>query len=191
MLKSIAIDHPNIFSICKNSLDKGGVIIYPTDTLYGFGVDARNENAIKKINSIKRRSSPMSIIIENFEQLNRYTKLSKGKMSFIKENINSKTTFILPSIDGVVHKSIMSNNNLIGYRIPDKTIGPKLVSEIGYPITSTSVNRHGNKPMNNPSEMIDEFGDEVDIIINAGVLPKSRGSTIYILRNNQFQIIRE
>ena len=60
MIKSIAIDDPNIFSICKNSLDKGGVIIYPTDTLYGFGVDARNENAIKKINSIKRRSSPMS-----------------------------------------------------------------------------------------------------------------------------------
>ena len=70
-------------------------------------------------------------------------------------------------------------------------MGQKLVSEIGYPITSTSVNRHGNKPMNNPSEMIDEFGDEVDIIINAGVIPKSRGSTIYILRNNQFQIIRK
>ena len=51
MIKSIAIDDPNIFSICKNSLDKCGVIIYPTDTLYGFGVDARNENAIKKINT--------------------------------------------------------------------------------------------------------------------------------------------
>ena len=53
------------------------------------------------------------------------------------------------------------------------------------------MNRHGKKPMNNPSELIDEFGDKVDIIINAGVLPKSRGSTIYILRNNQFQIIRK
>ena len=72
----------------------------------------------------------------------------------------------------------------------NNTIGPKLVSAIGYPITSSSVNRHGNKPMNNPKEIIDEFGDEVDIIINAGVLATSSGSTIYMLRNNQFQIIR-
>ena len=84
----------------------------------------------------------------------------------------------------------MSGNNFIGFRIPKNTIGPKLVSVIGYPITSSSVNRHGNKPMNKPKEIIDEFGDEVDIIINAGELPTSSGSTIYMLRNNQFQIIR-
>ena len=190
MIKNIHIDHPEIFSICKNSLDNGGVIIYPTDTLYGFGVDARNETAIKKLNSIKRRSSPISIIVENFEQLVTFTNLSKEKKKFIKENIGNKTTFILPSIKGKVHKSVMSGNNFIGFRIPKNTIGPKLVSVIGYPITSSSVNRHGNKPMNNPKEIIDEFEDEVDIIINAGVLPTSSGSTIYMLRNNQFQIIR-
>jgi len=190
MIKNIHIDHPEIFSICKNSLDNGGVIIYPTDTLYGFGVDARNETAIKKLNSIKRRSSPISIIVENFKQLVTFTNLSKEKKKFIKENIGNKTTFILPSIKGKVHKSVMSGNNFIGFRIPKNTIGPKLVSVIGYPITSSSVNRHGNKPMNKPKEIIDEFGDEVDIIINAGELPTSIGSTIYMLRNNQFQIIR-
>ena len=190
MIKNIHIDHPEIFSICKNSLDNGGVIIYPTDTLYGFGVDARNETAIKKLNSIKRRSSPISIIVENFKQLVTFTNLSKEKKKFIKENIGNKTTFILPSIKGKVHKSVMSGNNFIGFRIPKNTIGPKLVSVIGYPITSSSVNRHGNKPMNNPKEIIDEFEDEVDIIITAGVLPTSSGSTIYMLRNNQFQIIR-
>ena len=78
MIKNIHIDHPEIFSICKNSLDNGGVIIYPTDTLYGFGVDARNETAIKKLNSIKRRSSPISIIVENFKQLVTFTNLSKA-----------------------------------------------------------------------------------------------------------------
>ena len=57
MIKSIAIDDPNIFSICKNSLDKGGVILYPTDTLYGFGVDARNANAIKKV-PVNRGTAP-------------------------------------------------------------------------------------------------------------------------------------
>jgi len=190
MIKNIPLDHPEIYSICKNSLDKGEVVIYPTDTLYGFGVDARNETAIKKLNRIKRRRSPMSIIVKNFDQLSNYTKLSKEKMEFVQKNISNKTTFILPGIDGIVHKSIMSNNNLIGFRIPNNTIGPNLVSKIGYPITTTSVNRHGNKPMNNPEKMINEFGNEVDIIINAGVLPVSKGSTIYILRDDQFQILR-
>ena len=190
MIKNIPIDHPEIYSICKNSLDKGEVIIYPTDTLYGFGVNARNKIAIKKLNMIKRRSSPMSIIVKNFDQLSRYTKLSKEKTKFVQKNISNKTTFILPSVDGIVHKSIMSNNNLIGFRIPNNSIGPKLVSKTGYPITTTSVNRHGKKPMNNPEEMINEFGKEVDIIINAGVLPTTKGSTIYILKNDQFQILR-
>ena len=190
MIKNIPIDHPEIYSFCKNSLDKGEVIIYPTDTLYGFGVDARNEIAIKKLNRIKRRSSPMSIIVKNFDQLSSYTKLSKEKKKFVQKNISNKTTFILPGIDGIVHKSIMSNNNLIGFRIPNNTIGPKLVSKIGYPITTTSVNRHGSKPMNNPEEMINEFENEVDIIINAGELPASKGSTIYILTNDQFRILR-
>ena len=116
--------------------------------------------AIKKLNRIKRRSSPMSIVVKNFDQLSRFAILSKEKKKFVKQNINKKTTFILPSIDGIVHKSIMGDNNLIGYRVPNNTIGPKLVSKIGYPITTTSVNRHGRKPMINPEEMIDEFGKE-------------------------------
>ena len=190
MIKNIPIDHPEIYSICKHSLDCGKVVIYPTDTLYGFGVDARNAAAIKKLNRIKRRSSPMSIVVKNFDQLSRFAILSKEKKKFVKQNINKKTTFILPSIDGIVHKSIMGDNNLIGYRVPNNTIGPKLVSKIGYPITTTSINRHGRKPMINPEEMIDEFGKEVDIIINTGVLPTTTGSTIYILKNDQFRILR-
>ena len=190
-MKNIPTDEQQIYSICKNILDNDGIIIYPTDTLYGFGVNARSETAIKKLNKIKGRSSPMSIIVKNFEQLTKLTRLSTDQKKFIQEKINNKTTFILPSINGNIHKSIMGNNNSIGFRIPNNTFGPKLVSVTGYPITSTSVNRHGNKPMNNPKEIINEFGDEVDIIINKGVLPSSEGSTIYKLYNNQFEIIRK
>ena len=191
MIKNIPIDHSEVFSICKNCLDKGGIIIYPTDTLYGFGVDARNESAIKKLNRIKGRKSPVSIVVKSFEQLVSFTNLSEEKEKFIKQRISNKTTFILPSVEGVVHKSIMGNNKTIGFRIPKNMFGPRLVSKIGYPITSSSVNRHGNKPMNNPKEIIEEFGNEVDLIINTGILPLSSGSTIYMLRNNQFAIIRK
>ena len=190
MIKNIPIDHSEVFSICKNCLDKGGIIIYPTDTLYGFGVDARNESAIKKLNRIKGRKSPVSIVVKSFEQLVSFTNLSEEKEKFIKQRISNKTTFILPNNNPFVHKSIMGDNHSIGFRIPKNKFSPNLVSHLGYPITSSSVNRHGKRPMNNPKKIIDEFGDEVDIIINAGVLPNSSGSKIYLLKNNKFEIVR-
>ena len=190
MIKNIPLDHRDILSICKICLDKGGIIIYPTDTLYGFGVDARNESAIKRLNHIKGRKSPISIVINDFEQLVSFKNLSKNNKIFVRNNISNKTTFILPNNNPFVHKSIMGDNHSIGFRIPKNKFSPNLVSHLGYPITSSSVNRHGNRPMNNPKKIIDEFGDEVDIIINAGVLPNSGGSKIYLLKNNKFEIVR-
>ena len=142
------------------------------------------------MNHIKGRKSPISIVINDFEQLVSFKNLSKNNKIFVLNNISNKTTFILPNNNPFVHKSIMGDNHSIGFRIPKNKFSPNLVSYLGYPITSSSVNRHGKRPMNNPKKIIDEFGDEVDIIINAGVLPNSGGSKIYLLKNNKFEIVR-
>ena len=95
MIKNIPLDHRDILSICKICLDKGGIIIYPTDTLYGFGVDARNESAIKRLNHIKGRKSPISIVINDFEQLVSFKSLSKNNKIFVLNNISNKTSLHL------------------------------------------------------------------------------------------------
>ena len=190
MTKHLSIDNTNILDASAEVLDHGGIIVYPTDTLYGFGVDARNKNAIDKINKIKGRNSPMSVIAADFEQLLSWTLISDVETDLVKENIGDKTTFILPAIEGIIHGSILAPDNTIGIRIPTHPFGPDLVAKIGYPITSSSVNRHGEKPLNNPAMIIQEFGEEIDLIINAGILPSSKGSTIYMVHNNQLKKIR-
>ena len=190
MTKHLSINDTNILDDSEKILDHGGIIVYPTDTLYGFGVDARNKNAIDKINKIKGRNSPMSVIAADFKQLLSWTILSNGEIDLIAKKTGNKTTFILPAAEGVIHGSILGPDNTIGIRIPTHTFGPDLVAKIGYPITSSSVNRHGKKPLNNPTMIIQEFGKEIDLIIDAGILPPSEGSTIYMIQNNLLKKIR-
>ena len=83
MIKHLSIDNTDILVESAEVLDRGGIIVYPTDTLYGFGVDARNKDAIDKINKIKGRNSPMSVIAANFEQLLSWTIVSDIELSLI------------------------------------------------------------------------------------------------------------
>jgi len=190
MIKHLRIDNPNILDKSKEVVDRGGIIIYPTDTLYGFGADARNKAAIDKINKIKGRNSPMSVIASDFEQLLSWTRLTDIQIDIITKKIGDKTTFILPAVEGVIDVSIIGPDNTIGIRIPTHPFGPDLVAKIGYPITSSSVNRHGNKPLNDPTMIIKEFGEEIDLIIDDGILPSSKGSTIYMIHKDQLKKIR-
>ena len=190
MTKHLSIDNTNILDASAEVLDHGGLIVYPTDTLYGFGVDARNKDAIDKINKIKGRNSPMSVIAADFEQLLSWTIISDVEKDLVTEKFGDKTTFILPAVEGIIHGLILGHDNTIGIRIPSHPFGPDLVAKIGYPITSSSVNRHGKNPLNNPTMIIQEFGKEIDLIIDAGILPPSEGSTIYMIQNNQLKKIR-
>ena len=190
MTKHLSIDNTNILDASAEVLDHGGIIVYPTDTLYGFGVDARNKDAIDKINKIKGRNSPMSVIAADFEQLLSWTLISDVEKNLVTEKIGDKTTFILPAVEGIIHSSILGPHNTIGIRIPTHPFSTDLVAKTGYPITSSSVNRHGDKPLNSPAMIIQKFGEGIDLIIDAGILPSSKGSTIYMVRTNRLKKIR-
>ena len=85
MIKNIPIDHPEIYSICKHSLDCGKVVIYPTDTLYGFGVDATNDKAIDKLNSLKNRKQVYSILLNSVDMIEEYAQIDHEMKSKILE----------------------------------------------------------------------------------------------------------
>ena len=90
MTKHLSIDNTNILDASAEVVGHGGIIIYPTDTLYGFGVDARNKDAIDKINKIKGRNSPMSVIAADFEQLLSWTLISDVEKNLVTEKIVDK-----------------------------------------------------------------------------------------------------
>ena len=172
-------------SVLKN----GGVIVYPTDTLYGFGCDAKNESAIEKINTIKGRIAPMSVLAPNIKIAAKWMNIPKHDKNIILEKLGGSTTIIVPVKFGITSPSITGDNDTLGLRIPDHKFCQKLSEAYPNPITTTSVNRTKQKPLTNPEKILSEFTREIDLIIDDGIIEGS-GSTIYNFQDKELNIIR-
>ena len=174
-----------------NILKKGGVIVYPTDTLYGFGVDANNNYAIERINKLKNRHSPMSVIACRFEQAMSWTNIKEKDIEIAKKILDSSSTLILDAKKNIVSNKILGKNNTtLGVRIPKHKYCYDISKEYGKPITTTSVNRNGEQPLNDPKSISKIFGEGIDLLIDGGKLRKSTGSKIYELKGSQAIRIR-
>ena len=174
-----------------NILKKGGVIVYPTDTLYGFGVDANNNYAIERINKLKNRHSPMSVIACRFEQAMSWTNIKEKDIEIAKKILNSSSTLILDAKKNIVSNKILGKNNTtLGVRIPKHKYCYDISKEYDKPITTTSVNRSGEPPLNDPKSISKIFGESIDLLIDDGKLRKSAGSKIYELKGSQAIRIR-
>ena len=174
-----------------NILKKGGVIVYPTDTLYGFGVDANNNYAVERINKLKNRHSPMSVIACRFEQAMSWTNIKEKDIEIAKKILNSSSTLILDAKKNIVSNKILGKNNTtLGVRIPKHKYCYDISKEYDKPITTTSVNRSGEQPLNDPKSISKIFGESIDLLIDDGKIKKSAGSKIYELKESQAIRIR-
>ena len=171
-------------------LKKGGVIVYPTDTLYGLGVDIENDEAVKKLENIKGRPGPWSIAVSNIKMLSSYAKIPTYHLKFINNKLPGSNTIILESKSNTISNYLLGPNNSIGIRIPDHSIPQKITKLLGRGITSTSVNRTKSKPLNDPNLIIKEFFNNVDLILDFGKLPNSKASNIYNLIDEKIIKIR-
>ena len=187
----IPVSDSNALAEAKKVIQAGGIIIYPTDTVYGLGVDATNEFAINSLNKIKKRTGPISIIVSNIEMAFSITILTQKQKKLVAKRLKEANTIIVPLKTGSVHQSISGKDNTIGLRIPDHGFGINLVRELCKPITTTSVNISGNPPINDPEEIMSSFSDSIDLFIDEGVLSPSRGSRILKLKDEYFEVIRK
>ncbi|KKU85714.1 MAG: threonylcarbamoyl-AMP synthase [Candidatus Yanofskybacteria bacterium RIFCSPHIGHO2_01_FULL_44_22] len=189
-------------------LSSGGTIVYPTDTLYGLGANALDEEAVKKIYRIKNRSfsKPLPVIVKNMlwaKELAYIGASAENILEKIWPMVGSgnndgaftvgKVTVVLPKKE-IVPSILTSGQRTIGIRIPDFIFLNKLLGRFGYPLTSTSVNISGEEPSNDINKIItlfEERDEKPDLIIDAGVLPKSEPSTILDLTHpRQPKILR-
>lgn len=191
MVKRIKIDHTKVIEYAVNILKDGGVIVYPTDTLYGFGADATNDVAIDKINRIKGRTGPMSVIVADKNVAAVLMDINNEQIETVKPYLGGAQTLIIPVKDNIVSSKILGEHNTLGIRIPDNHFCNELSFKFGKPIISTSVNRTNEQPMNDPIKIESEFSSEIDLLIDAGTLPESKGSTIYMLKDNNIIILRK
>ena len=188
--KRIAAQSKNALKIASDTILNGGLIVYPTDTLYGFGVDARNDSGIERLNNIKGRKSPMSVIAPNANTVFSWADITYEDWEIVKKFLHGYTTIILPIKSGIVHPSIMGNDGTLGIRIPAHSFATDLCNRLGFPITTTSVNRHGDPPLNSPDQIAMNFEEEFDLLIDDDDLPESTGSTIYKLEKSKLKVIR-
>ncbi|MBF89802.1 MAG: threonylcarbamoyl-AMP synthase [Candidatus Marinimicrobia bacterium] len=189
-MKRLNIYSPNAISEAVKFLESGQLVIYPTDTLYGLGADAKNSLAVEKISQIKGRLGPWSIATSDFTMLNKFCVIPKSHSEFVKEKLPGPVTIILPGKSQNLAPALLGPNKSVGVRIPDHLLTQKLIKRLGRPITSTSVNRTGKFPLNDPNKIIKTFFNEVDLILDAGILPTSLGSSIYNLSSDEIKKIR-
>ncbi|MDA0987106.1 MAG: L-threonylcarbamoyladenylate synthase [Bacteroidetes bacterium] len=168
-----------VFSITNNILLSGGVIIYPTDTIYGIGCDATNLNAINKIYSLKKRDplKPMLMLINSFEMMNKYI----SNISPITEEIIHKywpgALTILFESNNSLPQNLISSDGKVAFRFPNNEFCNKLVSNLNTPIVSTSVNISDKQSLNSFIEIKSIFDGKVDLLIE-GYFENNISSTI-------------
>ena len=163
-------------------IKKGGVAVFPTDTVYGLLADARNEKAVAKIFKIKRRpkTKPLAIFIKDIKMARKYAFISKKQENFLKKNWPGKLTVILKSKNNL-SEGVGAENKTIGIRIPDYKLINLLFEKINFPVAQTSANISGNEATTKIKEVLRQFigrKTEPDLIINAGDLRQNQPSKI-------------
>ena len=175
-------------------IKKGGVVVYPTDTVYGLLGDARNERAVAKIFKIKKRpkTKPLAIFVKNIKMARKYAFMNKKQEKFLKKNWPGKITVILKSKNNL-SEDVMAKNKTIGIRIPNCKLVNLLLKKISFPLAQTSANISGNSATTKIKEVLEQFERKKivpDLIIDAGDLPENRPSKVIDLTNEKIEIIR-
>jgi len=188
-MKRISIDHPDAINHILLALTNNQVIAYPTDTIYGIGTDIDNDLGIKEINRLKNREAPMSIIAHSLDSLSNKLIIPLNMKNKINTIINNGDTCIVKYKSNSFN-SLITQNNMIGFRVPNYPFLIKLLSEYNKPITTTSINTTGQKPINDPDEIEKIFGNNIDLIVDGGIIQNKPASKIYVFDKDNISQIR-
>ncbi len=163
-------------------LKDGGVIIYPTDTVYGLGCDLSNKRGIERIYEIKKRNKkqPLSFVCSDLKHISQYARVTDYAYKTMKRLLPGPYTFILEA-SRLVPKIIMPKRPTSGIRVPDNEICLALIRELGQPIISTSVKTQTGEDLGNPAIIDEHFGRIVDLIIDGGVIDPQPSSVISLV----------
>jgi tRNA threonylcarbamoyl adenosine modification protein (Sua5/YciO/YrdC/YwlC family) len=172
------------------TLNDGGVIAYPTDTVYGFGCSLYNKKGIERIYLIKRseKNRPFSFICADLKDISLYTKVSNYAYKTMKRFLPGPYTFILEGTK-LVPKIMLTKRSTAGIRVPDNQICLSLVKELGHPIITTRAQLPGGEVFYDPGEIARKVGHALDAVIDGGMLV-SEPSSVIDLTEDQPKVIR-
>ena len=195
MLIKIYNENPNTREIDKvvSALQDGGIVIYPTDTLYAFGCDALNVRAVEKICNLKGinpEKSNLSIICNDLSIISDYAKVDTPTFKLMKRNLPGPFTFILPTTSSL--PKIYKKKKTVGIRVPDNNIIREIVIRLGNPVLSTSIIDENDEIeyITNPELIHEKWQDFADIVIDGGI-GGIEPSTVIDCSTGEHDIIRQ
>ncbi|HYE23372.1 MAG TPA: L-threonylcarbamoyladenylate synthase [Candidatus Paceibacterota bacterium] len=194
-----------IFRLTEETLDEaaqkaasvlsgGGVVLYPTDTLYGLAVDALNKEAIQRLKTLKARETkkPIAVVVPHHDALEEYAQLNDTARALARRHLPGALTIVLPG-SGKLPEDILLNGTL-GIRIPNDPFSLALAHLIGTPYTATSANMSGLPTPPTVGDILVQFGPNIrhiDLVVDAGPRGDSKASTVVSIVGDQVYILRE
>lgn len=189
-------DNPNGRDIRKvvDILKDGGVIIYPTDTIYAMGCDINQVKAVQRVchlKGVKPEKANFSIICQDLSNIAMYAKVSNEVFKLMKHNLPGPFTFILPATNRLPNV-MMNRRKTIGIRVPDNFIVQAIVEELGNPLLTTSVKADDEvvEYMTDPELIHERYGNLVDLVIDGGY-GKNVASTVVDCTGDEITIVRQ
>jgi len=198
-MKIVTYNGTNIDEIVKEAvkvLSGGGLIVYPTETCYGVGVDATNPNAVEKLFKYKarREGKPISIAVSDIDMANKYVDINDIARSIYENYLPGPITVVSKGLNKVAN-GVQSEYGTLGVRMPDFSLILDLVRTYGKPITATSANMSYRPRPYSIKQLLKDLPDKqetlIDLIIDAGELPYSEPSTVVDTTMNSLNIMRE
>lgn len=178
---------------CIEVLRNGGIVIFPTETVYGIGTNAYCEKSVEKIYEIKERpeEKPLSILVSNVNEISKYAIINNSMEEQIIKNFMPGPITIILEKRPEVFDYITSGKNTIGIRIPDNRIILKILEDLKLPIVAPSANISGHPSGIELNEILPDFENKVDICIDGGKSELSESSTIVQVVDNEIKVLRQ
>ncbi|MCF8034386.1 MAG: threonylcarbamoyl-AMP synthase [Desulfarculaceae bacterium] len=193
MILEINPEHPQPRRIAQvvQALESGGVVAYPTDTIYGLGCDIHNKKALKRLHQIKRQpeSKPFSFICPDLSYLSRYALVTNYAYKTLKRLLPGPYTFILTG-SREVPGMMLTRRKTAGIRVPSHPVPLAIVEALGRPLASASAtDREGNELLS-AWDIEDALGHALDLVVDGGPVPGVASSVISLV-DDQPEVIRE
>ncbi|VVC04343.1 Threonylcarbamoyl-AMP synthase [Candidatus Burarchaeum australiense] len=180
---------PKSIALASEAVRKGDLIVYPTDTIYGIGADARSETAVRKVDTLKNREGkPISIVVTDMAMAEQYCVVSPLAAKYAKQLLPGPYTFVLDRKGEKIARSAAGDT--IGIRIPKNDFTLTLVHQLGFPIISTSANISGKPPACDMEELDGSIRDGVAVVVDGGPCALRESSTVVDMRGNTPVVLR-
>jgi len=182
--------NPRRIQTAVDTLKAGGVIVYPTDTCYGIGVDIFNKEAIERVYAIKgaKKDTPFSFVCADLSNISNYAYVTDFAYRTLKRFLPGPFTFILQG-SRQVPKMMLTKRKTVGIRIPNHHVCMAIVKALGNPILSTTAGIRGGEPLADPREIRDAIGKQAEVIIDCGLIT-AEPSTVVSLTDDVIEILR-